>query len=418
MNERRASAGEESPRPPPGEWPERSGSGGSQDAQTQRLIRLMQQTEHLARVGGWELDFTSGSLFWTNETHRIHETSPETYSPSLETALAFYPPGSREVITEAVREAQRTGTGWDLELELVTRTGRLINVRATGVVLLSGGSPQRAYGAFQDITERRRLEHQLLAAARMESIGRLAGHVAHDFNNWITAIIGYSELAGQGVHPGTAVGDAIVRIREAAEHAAGLTGQLLSLSRPTPSETAAVDLNELIQSMLPLLKGVIGRSITIRSNFAPGPLTVRFNAAQFRQILLNLVINARDATKGRGVIEIRTERRRHDPPKHVPGAGAAGLPSGDCVSFTVSDTGEGMTPETLDRIFEPYFTTKSNSKGTGLGLAICYAMVKASGGHIEATSRPGKGSVFTVLLPAIPSPASESMHVARASPFA
>lgn len=419
MNERRAIAGEESPRPPSGEWPERAdlaASPGVDQDQTTRLMRLMRQTEHLARVGGWELDFTSGSLYWTDETHRIHETDPGTFTPTLESALAFYAPGSREVITQAVGHAQVAGTGWDLELEIITRTGRMISVRATGQVMMSGGKPQRAYGAFQDITERRRLEHQLMAAARMESIGRLAGHIAHDFNNWITAIIGYAELAGQGARPGTPGREAIDRIREAAQHATTLTGQLLSLSRPMPAETSVVDLNELFQTMMPLFKGVIGGSATIRADFAPGPLKARVSASQFRQVLLNLVLNARDAMNGRGTIEIRTQRRRHDPP--CVAAVSVGPPTGDCVAFSVSDTGEGMTPEILDRIFEPFFTTKPGGKGTGLGLATCYAMVKASGGHIEATSVPGQGSVFTVTLPSIQTPRAESLVGDGAAPRA
>ncbi len=363
----------------------------------------MQQTEFLARVGGWELDYLTGSLYWTDETYRIHETSPEQYTPTVETALAFYAPGSRELVSEAVRRGAVDGTPWDLELEVLTARGRRIDVRATGVVEMDGSRAIRAYGAFQDITQHKRLEHQLLAAGKMESIGRMAGGIAHDFNNWITAILSYAEKGLRTATEGSSEHQAIQRIRQAAEHATSLTRQLISLARPKAATTAIVDINDLLQTMLPLLSGLVDPSIQIRTRLAPGLLHVRINASQFRQVLLNLIMNARDAMPAGGVVQIQTELHRID------AAATAELPASSpetsmFVGVSVSDTGEGMTRETLEHLFEPFFTTKPGGKGTGLGLATCYSIVKASGGNIQVQSTPGQGSRFTIFLPSLAVP--------------
>lgn len=358
----------------------------------------MQQAEQLARVGGWELDFISGSLYWTDQTYRIHDTSPEEYTPTLETAVAFYAPGSREIISDAVEKAMTSGMPWDLELELITARGRRIDVRARGMVQIANGTPIRAYGAIQDITQKKRLEHQIMAAGKMESIGRMAGGIAHDFNNWITAILSFADIALRTAPAGSPEYQAIQRIRQAGEHATSLTRQLISIARPKPSSTSIVDINELLQTTLPLLSGILPANVSIQSRFAGGALHCRVNATQFRQVILNLVMNARDAMPGGGTIQIITDRRKIDEPEASPAA-AAGVGPGEFISIVVADTGEGMPRETLEHLFEPFFTTKPGGKGTGLGLATCYSIVKASGGHIEVRSTPGEGSEFGVLLP-------------------
>ncbi|MCK6475925.1 MAG: ATP-binding protein [Phycisphaerales bacterium] len=368
-----------------------------------RQWQLMEQAERLARVGGWELDLVTGALFWTGETYRIHETSPAEYTPSLESAIAFYTPASQEIIAHALERARTEGVGWDFELELTTAKGRRIDVRASGVVEARDGRPVRAFGAFQDITERKRLERQVVASEKMESLGRLAGGIAHDFNNWVTAILNYAELGLASSALGTSEHQSLQRIREAAEHASALTRQLLSLARPKPATTAVVDLNELLQTMLPLLSGMVDKSITLRTNLAPRALLARVNASQFRQVLLNLVINARDAMPRGGTLTIQTFERPQDAVLMPPTDQA--IPADHYVGFSVSDTGEGMDEHTLDRLFEPFFTTKPGGKGTGLGLATCYSIVNASNGLLEVQSRVGKGATFTVVLPAVPTTA-------------
>lgn len=366
-----------------------------------RELRLLQQTEHLAAVGGWEFDFKSRELYWTGETYRIHETSPERYTPEAETALAFFLPESREIINRAIERAMHEAAPWDLELQIKTARGRTIDVRVTCVVQSESGHPVRACGAIQDITSRKHLEQRLLASGKMETIGRMAGGLAHDFNNWITAILSYSEIALRTIAQGSPEHQAIVRVRQSAEHATSLTRQLISLARPRPTTTAVVDINELVQSALPLLTGILEKTITFQTRFHPGPLYARVNASQFRQVLMNLILNARDAMPAGGFIDVATR----------PGSAAQPpIDSSDnaqeTIILSISDSGEGMTRETLEHLFEPFFTTKPGGKGTGLGLATCYSIIKASGGDIEVSSTPGQGSTFTIFLPRATSPAS------------
>jgi two-component system cell cycle sensor histidine kinase/response regulator CckA len=372
-----------------------------------RELRLLQQTEHLASVGGWEFDFKTRALFWTDETYRIHETSPAELTPDIDSALAFFLPDSRELLDRAIRTADQEGEPWDLELEITTARGRTIDVRVTGVVQVENGIAVRAFGAVQDITARKRLEHRLLAAGKMESIGRMAGGLAHDFNNWITAILSYSEVALRTTAQSSPEHEAVLRIRQAAEHATSLTRQLISLARPRPSTTAVIDINELIQSALPLLTGSIDRSISFGVQLCEGPLYARVNASQLRQVVMNLILNARDAMPGGGRIDISTRAGEAGEAGMgaCKGTGVGKEDAGD-VLLILTDTGEGMTRETLDHLFEPFFTTKPGGKGTGLGLATCYSIIKAIGGDIHVSSTPGCGSTFTIMLPRAAVPAA------------
>ncbi len=372
-----------------------------------RELRLLQQAEHLAAVGGWEFDFKTRALFWTDETYRIHETSPRELTPDIDSALAFFLPESRELLDQAIRKADQEGEPWDLELEIRTARGRTVDVRVTGVVQMENGVAVRAFGAVQDITGRKQLEHRLLAAGKMESIGRMAGGLAHDFNNWITAILSYSDVALRTMVQNSPEHEAILRIRQAAEHATSLTRQLISLARPRAATTAVIDINELIQSALPLLTGSIDRTISFGIQLCEGPLHARVNATQLRQVLMNLILNARDAMPGGGQIDIKTraEEGRTQGLRTGVTAGGGESDRGD-VLLILTDSGEGMTKETLEHLFEPFFTTKPGGKGTGLGLATCYSIIKASGGEIQVSSAPGEGSTFTIMLPRAASPAA------------
>ncbi|MBI3118716.1 MAG: response regulator [Candidatus Hydrogenedentes bacterium] len=263
----------------------------------------------------------------------------------------------------------------------------------------------------RDITERLNLEQQLLQAQKMESIGRLAGGVAHDFNNLLTAIVGYSDLSADAIKDEVIRGH-IQQIRLAADRAASLTRQLLAFARKQMVVPRVIDISEIVHNLEKMLRRLIGEHIELQTHTrASGHIFM--DASQLEQLLVNLVVNARDAMPSGGTIIIETSDQTLDEEyvRH-----RAEVKSGQYVVLTVSDTGEGMTPEVQAQIFEPFFTTKERGKGTGLGLATCYGIVKQAEGHIWVYSEPGRGSTFRIYLPLAASkgerPAAEEPAVA------
>ena len=264
---------------------------------------------------------------------------------------------------------------------------------------------------LEDIAERKRLEQDLLEAQKMETVGRLAGGVAHDFNNMLTAIIGYSELlaprlAGHAVAQGE-----LQQIREAGDRAKRLTQQLLAFARRQVFEPQVIDVNDLIRRMEAMLRRVIGEQILLDTELEPSLPSVRADPGQIEQVLLNLVVNARDASPGGGRILISTrvptarDREEHE----------ANGNGGDWIEMSVTDSGTGMSEEVRAHIFEPFFTTKPQDKGTGLGLATCYGIIKQSGGSIHVDTEQGHGSRFRVWLPAVAATPERSTVAAQPS---
>ena len=246
-----------------------------------------------------------------------------------------------------------------------------------------------------DVTERRRLEEQVFQSQKMEAVDRLAGSVAHDFNNLVTAILGYADLLEGTFDPQDPRRADIAQISRAAAHAADLTRRLLTFARRQASEPRVLDVNDLVDHLQRMLTRVLGEEIHLVTSLAPSVWPVKIDASQFEQVLLNLVLNARDAMPDGGLVTIRTENVEV-------GADAAGpsAPSpGSYVQVTVSDTGPGLTPNARAHLFEPFFTTKEPGRGTGLGLATCYGIVTQAGGQIAARSETGRGTTFLVWLP-------------------
>jgi signal transduction histidine kinase/CheY-like chemotaxis protein len=244
----------------------------------------------------------------------------------------------------------------------------------------------------------RKSEEQLLHSQKLEAVGKLAGGVAHEFNNLLQVIKGYCYFVLSGLAPQALMRRDIEGIEQATERAADLTNQLLAFSRRQIIMPRVLDLNAVIMEQHRMLNRLIGDDIELGLNLAPELGRVKADPAQVGQVLLNLVNNARDAMAGRGVLTIETANLGLE--------GAAqeehpGIPRGNFVTVTVRDTGCGIPPEILDRIFEPFFTTKDVGKGTGLGLSTVYGLVTQIGGYVRAVSHVGKGSVFTIYLPMI-----------------
>ena len=264
------------------------------------------------------------------------------------------------------------------------------------------GEVEGAFAAARDISERKILEEQLLQAQKLEAVGRLAGGVAHDFNNIVGIILGYSELIRAKLEANDPIAIHLDAILKAADRAAGLTRQLLAFSRKQVMDIRLLDLNEQIVELSKMLPRLIGENIELVLHLAPGLGRVKADPVQFEQVLINLAVNARDAMPGGGSLTIASANVDLDSkfqqfhPEVVPGPYAM---------ISVSDTGVGMDQETQSHIFEPFFTTKAIGSGTGLGLSIIYGIVRQSEGHIWVESEPGRGTSFKIYLPCVSGPA-------------
>lgn len=246
-------------------------------------------------------------------------------------------------------------------------------------------------------SEVRKLEGQLRQAAKMEAIGTLAGGVAHDFNNLLTAINGYSDMLLGQLGANSPLRADIEMIRQAGEHAASLTRQLLAFSRRQVLLSEIVQLNGIVNNVGKILTRLIGEDVKLIVEADPALGLCKADPGQIEQVIMNLVVNSRDAMPHGGSIVVRTANVGIDQTQAL----LMGAQPGPCVSLSVSDTGDGMDAETLQHIFEPFFTTKGPGKGTGLGLAMVFGIVSQSGGHVVVDSKKGVGSTFTVYLPRI-----------------
>jgi PAS domain S-box-containing protein len=260
----------------------------------------------------------------------------------------------------------------------------------------AAGSVTAAIEIMNDVTEKRKLENQLYQAQKMEAIGTLAGGVAHDFNNILSAIVGYSSLLQMKLRPEDPLSVYVNQVLDATERAGVLTKSLLAFSRKQVVEMLPVDLNEVVGAFRKILERLIGEDIAVQLSCSPAPLVVEADKGQLEQVLMNLATNARDAMPRGGVLRIATG------PVVIDGqsmkAYAIGAP-GAYACLTVSDTGNGMEAAVLEHIFEPFFTTKDLHKGTGLGLSIVYGIIARHGGAIKVYSEPGQGTIFKVYLP-------------------
>ncbi|MCA1795561.1 MAG: response regulator, partial [Desulfobacteraceae bacterium] len=462
---------------------------------------------------GWEFNIDTLEQNWTEETFRIHEVDLN-YDHTIENGINFYTPASKPIIANAVQRAIEFKEPFDLELQIITAKGNLRHVHTIGKIDLVN---RRLFGFFQDITDRKHAEENLLKseqhfrrilgvvpdmisihdpdmnilfsnwqglaavpeekrientkcyrtyrgfedvcpeclakevfdtrvlirketqlpdgtwfdirviplldkdgnvesfmewvrnvtelkkteeslrqAQKMESVGRLAGGVAHDFNNMLGVILGHTELALMQADENHDLYSDLKEIQKAAERSADITKQLLAFARKQTISPRQLDLNDTVESMLNMLHRLIGEDIDLVWQPSAHQWPVKIDPTQIDQILANLCVNARDAISGVGKLTIETGRKTFDEEycnEH------AGFIPGDFVLLAVSDNGCGMDKETLDNLFEPFFTTKEVGKGTGLGLATIYGIVKQNNGFINVYSEPGQGSSFKIYLP-------------------
>ena len=287
----------------------------------------------------------------------------------------------------------------DVEMEWKRKDDSPITVRCSGRRVKGAEENSTYFEVFvEDITERRLLERQLRMAAKMEAVGRLSGGIAHDFNNLLGVVIGYSQMLKRKMDHQSPLHEYVEEIEKAGQRATSLTRQLLAFSRQQILSPTVLDLNELVADMAKMLPRLIGEDISVGTELDPAIGKVKADQGQVEQVVMNLAVNARDAMPSGGRLTVKTANIGLDEiyARHHPGA-----KPGKYVMLSVTDSGIGMTSETLMHIFEPFFTTKEVGKGTGLGLATVYGVVKQSGGYIWVDSEPGNGSCFQIFLPRV-----------------
>ena len=365
--------------------------------------KRLTEAQRLAHIGHWELDLLTNTLTWSEEIFRIFEMDEERSRSSYEAFLAAIHPEDREMVDAAYKQSMETRQPYGLIHRLLFPDGRIKYVHEQGETYYSPeGKPLRTGGIVQDITElkkaeqeKMKLQDQLTVAQKMEAVGRLAGGVAHDFNNMLSVILGHAELVLEEVDPSQPLHASLKEIHNAAKRSTDLTRQLLAFARKQTVQPIALDLNKTVDGMLKMLERLIGEDIELVWRPGSELWPVKMDPSQIDQLLANLCINARDAVTGVGKITIETGNMVFDEiscpnyPDCIPG---------EYVMLAVNDNGSGMDKDTLDHIFEPFFTTKGIGQGTGLGLAMVYGIVKQNEGFINVSSEPGKGATFKIYL--------------------
>jgi signal transduction histidine kinase len=354
----------------------------------------------------WDLDLESGYVNWSANLDSLVKRPLDRFN--VEEGLRLVHPADVERVRAACMATIKNRSAYNVEFRVVWPDGTVRWLLSVGRVVEGGeGKPARLIGSTVDVTERRALEVQLRQSQKMEAIGRLAGGIAHDFNNLLTVIQGYGQLLAEKAS-GPKQAAEVREVLQAAERASLLTRQLLAFSRQQLLDPALVDLNAVVKELMGLVRRVIGADIELVVILGPRVGSVLADKGQLGQVIMNLVVNARDAMPLGGRLTVETDDVEIAAAGVVEGVGVG---AGRYARILVRDTGTGMTEETKTRIFEPFFTTKDRGKGVGLGLSTVYGIVTQSGGHIRVQSEIDSGSVFEVWLPTCESVARVNQDV-------
>ena len=383
-------------------------SSGSNEI-SQHLALAAQATNDAVRV--WTV--ATGALSWPQGLESLlgYSTSPATNE------IGFWQkqlhPQDRARAAASIRDALATEVEhWTGEYRLRHTDGSHLDLLERAYIVRDGsGRPVQWVGSLMNITARKQLQDQLVRSQKMEAFGQLAGGVAHDFNNFLTTILGYSDLLLDELGMKGEIASHIREIRGAAGRASALTGQLLAFSRKHPLAPAVVDVNSLLTNLERSLLRLLGENISVQCDLGRGKngMHTKVDPGQLTQIILNLVVNARDAMRDGGCLALETTAVTIEAAEeHEHECAAEELPAGDYVRISVTDNGGGMTDEVKQHLFEPFFTTKDEGHGSGLGLATSYGIVRQSGGHICVESELGQGTTVRIFLPRVPAPAPPS----------
>jgi PAS domain S-box-containing protein len=373
-----------------------------------RATHALQQSEerlHLAldsaRMGTWYWSVENNTLTWDENLGRLYGLGPGDAVTSYQQFIARVHPEDREFVSRSVQCALETGESLDYEFRILLPDGRVRRIADLGRVGRDPeGKPRYLTGVCLDVTERHASEERLRQAHRMESVGRLAGGVAHESNNQMSVVLGAASFILRRSDLPQPVRDDVEHIRRAAERTSAVTAQLLAFSRRQILRPTVIDLNALAITWETVLRRTMGEDCTVILRPGDRVPAIRADAGRLEQVLLNLTLNARDAMPKGGTLTVETfvANLSEDHARARPGVM---IRPGTYAVLAVTDTGHGMDRETLSHVFEPFFTTKGVGHGTGLGLSTVYGIIKQSDGYVWAYSEPGRGSTFKVYLPVV-----------------
>jgi two-component system, cell cycle sensor histidine kinase and response regulator CckA len=359
---------------------------------------------HAAQMGTWRWDITSDTYTFDEALHALFGLGPDEQIRTFADFLERLHPEDRSSVVLAFQRAVDEGVSFNVEFRVPLPGGGLRWLRDQGTVVRDPeGAAQSLTGACVDMTERRRTEERVRHAQRMEAVGQLAGGVAHEINNMMQGVLGFSELLLHSLPQDDERRSDVEQIRKAAGRAAMVTGQLLAFSRRQVLQAEVLELGAVIENIEPMLRRLLGEDRQLVVSRASGVGRVRADQGQVEQVLINLALNARDAmpSGGRFTLELRSADLDLAYGGRHPGVE---IRPGPYVMIAASDTGHGMDADTQTRIFEPFFTTKPTGQGTGLGLATVYGIIRQSGGYIWVYSELGHGTTFKVYLPMLQAP--------------
>jgi PAS domain S-box-containing protein len=379
-----------------------------------RATRELQRSEErlrlaldAARMGIWYWSVETNALVWDDNLRALYGLAPGEEVGDYEQFLSRVHPDDRSFVSQSVEHALGGGGALDYEFRILLPDGRVRWIADQGRVGRDReGRPAYLTGVCMDVTDRRVAEERLRQSHRMESVGRLAGGVAHETNNQMSVVLGAADFILRRSDVPEAVREDVEHIRKAAARTSTVTAQLLAFSRRQVLRPEVLDLGALVKGWESILRRVLGEDCTVLLRPTAGVAPIRADPGQLEQVLLNLALNARDAMPRGGtlVVEVfQTELTQ----EYALGRPGVGIRPGPYVALTVSDTGHGMDGDTLSHVFEPFFTTKGVGHGTGLGLSTVYGIVKQSEGYVWAYSEPGRGTTFKVYLPAVTEPAAK-----------
>jgi two-component system cell cycle sensor histidine kinase/response regulator CckA len=373
------------------------------DRQVQSLVDDLRHSDErtrfalgIARTGIWEAELVTGQVEWSETMHLVMGCAACDFGGTIDGFKALLHADDRDKFSRIVHGNFDDNRDFQIDVRVPWPGGAIRWVQLRGRVHAIDGTSIQLLAVAHDITEHKEMELQLRQSQKMEAMGRLAGGVAHDFNNILTAIMGYAVLI-----EGDELDEALTRnhaaqITKAADRAATLTRQLLAFSRRQVIERRVVCLKDVVNDLVPMLGKILGEQIRVEREFDEQLDSVFADPGQLEQVVLNLAINGRDAMPAGGLLRIAAGNVTIGDAKV---ASRLKLTKGDYVLLTVTDTGTGMDAGTRERMFEPFFTTKDAAHGTGLGLSTVFEIVKALGGGIRVSSEPGEGTTFRIYLP-------------------
>lgn len=370
------------------------------NALLKRQRELLLKAQAIARLGCFEWNLSTNKLTWSDTLYQIFGVEQETFEPSFESFLSLVHPEDREQLQKEVQEALATRSSFRNQERIVRPNGSIRILESFGQVECDDqGAPVRLIGACYDITDRKRMEKHLAESQKMEAVGRLAGGLAHDFNNLLTVINGHVSLLEGAEFRSQEDRESLAEISEAGKRAAELTTQLLAFSRSVPEEAAVIDFNQVVRNSLRWIQRLVGERVEVLLELAPEDFRVEIDPSQLDRVIMNLVLNARDAMSEGGVLRVSTRARVI--------AEESILSPGSYVELCIQDSGTGIPQEVLPNIFEPFFTTKERERGTGLGLAVVHGVVSRWSGHVDVASGVGEGTSFRIALPLSNEPLSQ-----------